>query len=66
MQQWQNSKIAHLELKYNDCIRQYRHTSLSKHALLDVILVGCSYIFGLNHSIISNWAVFGLCTYWVQ
>jgi len=38
-------------------IRQYRHTSYSRHTLPDASIVRCSYTFELNVSIKSKWAI---------
>ena len=73
MQYWHKSKIAiwtkyyNWTGKYNNSIQQYWHTSSSEHNLLDAITVECScYIFEVNCSINSKWAIFGLCHYCIQ
>ena len=47
---------------YSNYMWQYRHTCWLKYTSLDAIIVGHScYIFELNRSINSKWAIFGLC-----
>ena len=51
--------------KKYDYTRQYRHY-WSIQTLLDAIIAGCSYVFEVNRSIHSNWAIFVLCHYYVR